>query len=201
MAERADAGSADGGLKCNLDDCIYCGLCAKNCPCDALTVDRKEKVWKVDTDACVECGACIEKCPKKCLSLGGEAAAEEAPADKKDAGEKAEEAAEPEYSCPEGEEGLRCKVSELYLLRTVTKRCPARCAESGPQGKKLGSRQRCLHFLRSLRGQVPERMPGARFKTEHNPRAYCEGAAASFLTAAAPPGGNMGGRPAPCVRF
>lgn len=59
-----------GALKCNLEECVYCGLCAKNCPCDALTVDRKEKVWKVDEGTCVSCGACLEKCPKKCLSLG-----------------------------------------------------------------------------------------------------------------------------------
>lgn len=71
--EKAAAGASDGGskkLSCNLEDCVYCGLCAKNCPCDALTVDRKEKVWKVDEATCVSCGACLEKCPKKCLTLG-----------------------------------------------------------------------------------------------------------------------------------
>ena len=39
-------------------------------PGEALTVDRKEKVWKVDEATCVSCGACLEKCPKKCLTLG-----------------------------------------------------------------------------------------------------------------------------------
>lgn len=86
--EAAEEKAEDAGeekLNCNLDECIYCGLCAKNCPCDALEVDRKEKVWKVDEEACVKCGACVEKCPKKCLSIG--AAAEEA-----DEAEKAEPA-------------------------------------------------------------------------------------------------------------
>ena len=67
--KKADAASGEDKLTCDLDVCVYCGLCAKNCPCDALTVDRKEKVWKVDEDACVKCGACVDKCPKKCLSL------------------------------------------------------------------------------------------------------------------------------------
>lgn len=125
----ADAGSADGGLKCNLDDCIYCGLCAKNCPCDALTVDRKEKVWKVDADTCVECGACIEKCPKKCLTLGGEASAETAAEDKaeekKDNKSGDKTAKEPEYSCPEEEEGLRCRISDCIYCGLCVKACPA----------------------------------------------------------------------------
>ncbi|MEG0829674.1 MAG: 4Fe-4S binding protein [Anaerovoracaceae bacterium] len=69
-APKGESKASDGeGLKCNLDDCIYCGICVKNCPCDALTVDRKEKVWEVDQDTCVACGVCVEKCPKKCLSL------------------------------------------------------------------------------------------------------------------------------------
>jgi len=65
------AAPSGNGLQCKLEDCIYCGLCAKNCPCDALTVDRKAdpKVWAVDKDACSECGACVDKCPKKCLTL------------------------------------------------------------------------------------------------------------------------------------
>ncbi len=68
--EKPAAASDDEKLACDLEECIYCGLCAKNCPCDALTVDRKEKVWKVDDEACVKCGACLEKCPKKCLTIG-----------------------------------------------------------------------------------------------------------------------------------
>lgn len=118
--------SAGGGLTCNLEECVYCGLCAKNCPCDALTVDRKEKVWKVDEGACVSCGACVEKCPKKCLSLGGG----EAPAaDGKKEEAKAGEAAKPEYSRPEGEDGLRCKLSDCIYCGLCAKTCPCDALE------------------------------------------------------------------------
>ena len=50
-------------------DCIYCGLCMRNCPQSAITVDRKEKSWIVDHSKCVQCGICVGKCPKKTLSL------------------------------------------------------------------------------------------------------------------------------------
>ena len=78
----AETSGDDDKLVCNLNECVFCGLCAKTCPCDALEVNRKEKVWKVDEDACVKCGACVEKCPKKCLSIGvaPEGEAEEAEA-------------------------------------------------------------------------------------------------------------------------
>ena len=62
----------DGDLTC-ADSCVFCGLCAKACPADAIEVDRKEKLWKVDVDSCVKCGACIDKCPKGSLSFGGAA--------------------------------------------------------------------------------------------------------------------------------
>lgn len=89
-APEAPAATDDERLLCDLDTCVYCGLCAKTCPCDALTVDRKEKIWTVDDDACVKCGACVDKCPKKCLEIGVPTeekedaeleAAEEAPAE------------------------------------------------------------------------------------------------------------------------
>ncbi len=92
-AEEAEAPAEDGPLTCDKDVCVFCGLCAKNCPVDALTVDRKEKVWEVDEDACVKCGACIDKCPKKCLTFGG-AAEEEAPAEEAPAEEAPAEEAE-----------------------------------------------------------------------------------------------------------
>ncbi|MCO7122505.1 4Fe-4S binding protein [Ihubacter massiliensis] len=127
LNKEKDGGEADSGeLTCNLDDCIYCGLCSKNCPCEALTVDRKEKVWKVDTDACVSCGVCVEKCPKKCLSLGGkaEASQSEEKAEKKEAKKEAEAEKEPTYSCPEDEEGLICKTSDCIYCGICSKACP-----------------------------------------------------------------------------
>lgn len=51
------------------DDCVFCGLCAKNCPEEAITVDRPNKSWTVDEDKCIKCGKCVSKCPKKCLSF------------------------------------------------------------------------------------------------------------------------------------
>lgn len=51
------------------DDCVFCGLCAKNCPQGAITVDRPNKAWTVDEDKCVKCGICIGKCPKKTLAF------------------------------------------------------------------------------------------------------------------------------------
>lgn len=70
---------ADGKLQVN-DTCIYCGICAKKCPADAITVERAKKdkdtgemvgenKWDVDHDACVKCGICVEACPKKSLTI------------------------------------------------------------------------------------------------------------------------------------
>ena len=72
-APAEDAGDDDGDLTC-ADSCVFCGLCAKACPADALEVNRKEKLWKVNTEDCIKCGACIDKCPKGSLSFGGAAA-------------------------------------------------------------------------------------------------------------------------------
>jgi formate hydrogenlyase subunit 6/NADH:ubiquinone oxidoreductase subunit I len=79
--EAAPAPSPDGGeLKCAADTCIYCGICAKKCPQEALKVSRAKKnaetgefegenIWSVDSEACVLCGICVEACPKKSLTI------------------------------------------------------------------------------------------------------------------------------------
>ena len=58
-----------GKITCDLDGCIFCGLCMRNCPKEAITVDRKEKKWEINYDECIKCGICIGKCPKKVLSF------------------------------------------------------------------------------------------------------------------------------------
>jgi formate hydrogenlyase subunit 6/NADH:ubiquinone oxidoreductase subunit I len=60
--------AGETGLKC-ADTCVFCGICVKKCPSDALTVDRGVKKWEVDNDKCTRCGLCVESCPKKSLSI------------------------------------------------------------------------------------------------------------------------------------
>ena len=57
--------------KLNFDNanCVYCKLCEKKCPTDALVVDRATKTWGIDRLRCINCGACVEGCPKKSLQL------------------------------------------------------------------------------------------------------------------------------------
>ncbi len=49
--------------------CVYCGLCARKCPMEAITVDRNAKTWTLNEDACIGCGTCAENCPKKCILI------------------------------------------------------------------------------------------------------------------------------------
>ena len=59
----------DGKPAQDPNKCVYCTLCAKKCPSEALSVDRKEKTWVLDEDKCVSCGTCRDVCPKDAIVL------------------------------------------------------------------------------------------------------------------------------------
>lgn len=53
----------------DVENCIMCGMCARVCPADAITVDRKAGDWTIDPYRCIQCSSCVHECPKHCLSM------------------------------------------------------------------------------------------------------------------------------------
>jgi uncharacterized Fe-S center protein len=47
--------------------CTFCGICANNCPQDAIEVKADD--FKVDDDSCWRCGRCVRVCPEGALSV------------------------------------------------------------------------------------------------------------------------------------
>lgn len=43
------------------DACISCGVCAANCPVNAIS--EADGKYVIDEDSCIECGVCAGNCP------------------------------------------------------------------------------------------------------------------------------------------
>ena len=59
------AADADGDLTC-ADTCVFCGLCVKACPADAI---KFGDYIEVDAEKCIGCGLCADACPKHVVRL------------------------------------------------------------------------------------------------------------------------------------
>lgn len=50
----------------NQEKCKRCGICARNCPVQAISGNREEG-YQIDTNKCIKCGLCASKCNFKAI--------------------------------------------------------------------------------------------------------------------------------------
>lgn len=49
------------------DDCISCGSCLPECPCDAIA---EGDIYVIDPAKCTDCAACVAVCPSDAIHQG-----------------------------------------------------------------------------------------------------------------------------------
>jgi ech hydrogenase subunit F len=64
---------ARGHVAIEIQSCVYCGLCARKCPCNAIVVVRDERTFSIEHQRCIACGACVDACNKDSLAFAPEA--------------------------------------------------------------------------------------------------------------------------------
>lgn len=58
-----------GHVEIQMEDCVLCGMCMRNCPPRAIKVNRSAGTWEIMRFDCIQCGYCVQGCPKKCLQI------------------------------------------------------------------------------------------------------------------------------------
>ncbi len=58
-----------GRVEWDMDACIFCMLCQKNCPTLAISTDKTAKTQSVTRNRCIACSRCVEVCPVKCIRM------------------------------------------------------------------------------------------------------------------------------------
>jgi formate hydrogenlyase subunit 6/NADH:ubiquinone oxidoreductase subunit I/CBS domain-containing protein len=58
-----------GRIVYQMDKCIFCGLCERRCPTNAITMDKANKRQIVSRARCIACGVCVENCPTDAIDM------------------------------------------------------------------------------------------------------------------------------------
>lgn len=67
--QKEAAAGLKGHVAIDVQKCILCGICQKTCPCNAIEVNKPERLWVINRFQCVQCGSCVRACPKACLIM------------------------------------------------------------------------------------------------------------------------------------
>jgi formate hydrogenlyase subunit 6/NADH:ubiquinone oxidoreductase subunit I len=69
VERRAPFAGSRGHVEMDPSTCTFCGVCARKCPANALTVSKDPRSWTLEPYKCIVCGYCADICPKKSISM------------------------------------------------------------------------------------------------------------------------------------
>jgi formate hydrogenlyase subunit 6/NADH:ubiquinone oxidoreductase subunit I len=58
-----------GRVVWDMQKCIYCRLCEKNCPTKAITTDKEHKTQTIVRARCIACRTCVDVCPTNTITM------------------------------------------------------------------------------------------------------------------------------------
>jgi ech hydrogenase subunit F len=58
-----------GRVVWEMQKCIWCRLCEKNCPTKAITTDKEHKTQTIVRARCIACRTCVDVCPTNTITM------------------------------------------------------------------------------------------------------------------------------------
>jgi formate hydrogenlyase subunit 6/NADH:ubiquinone oxidoreductase subunit I len=56
-----------GDFSWDRNKCIFCEVCERVCPAEAINVEKEKKNYEWDSGKCIFCAQCEENCPTKAI--------------------------------------------------------------------------------------------------------------------------------------
>lgn len=58
-----------GHIEFDMTKCIFCLMCSKRCPTEAIETDKENKTHRIHRNKCIACGTCVESCPVDAITM------------------------------------------------------------------------------------------------------------------------------------